>query len=140
MKFLEQDIENYISSVASEFITIPPSELKKTFETDRICWAFVMWTYKKLNIFIDKEESLKILVKNFERVENTPYQFPDIVLFKYYTKRLLQRHAGIMLNDHRFVHLGKDCNGLQFTHLGRSPWNELERIVIRSKDIEINNN
>lgn len=133
MEFKEADIWEYKEKAINDFMLKPIEEIKAEFNTDRICWAFVMWTYRQLNIFIDSEDSLKLLVKNFKRVQGE-YQFPDIIIFKH-SNMLLGRHAGIMLDKKRFVHLERDCNGLQFTDLTRLPWSHFDRVVIRHDEI-----
>ena len=135
MVYNKQDIEEYKKLVVDKFMIKSLGDLVKEFETDRLCWAFVMWTYKHLNIFIDTEKRLRVLFKNFRMLRDVdlPYRFPDIIIFKYGGSFLLGRHAGIMLDRKRFVHLGIDEIGLQFTDLTRLPWNSLDKVVIRQK-------
>ena len=140
MEFSEQDIEIYSDRMRKDFMTKSIVELKKEFSTDRLCWALVMWTYKRIGLIVESEEELKLLASKFHRVRENeqPYKFPDIILFKgdIVTGRIqLARHAGIMLNESRFVHMGRECNGLQFTHLERKPWNKANRMVIRHNEI-----
>ena len=136
MEFNKNDIEDYKKRIVEDFMLKSVDQIKKEFSTDRICWAFVMWTYRSLNIFIQDEDRLKELVKKFNRVEekDLPYRFPDIVIFKN-GSMLLGRHAGIMLDRKKFVHLGKDCNGLQFTDLTILPWIHSDKVVIRHDEI-----
>ncbi|MCP4475376.1 MAG: C40 family peptidase [Gammaproteobacteria bacterium] len=136
MEFNNIDIDNYKKRVSEEWLLKSVEDIKKEFMTDRICWAFVMWTYSKLNIFINSENSLKKLVKGFKRVEDGKYKFPDIVIFREKNSSLLlKRHAGIMLDKNKFVHLGVKCNGLQFTDLFRLPWSGLDKMIIRHNEI-----
>lgn len=137
MEYNKAFIENYIEAVSNEFLTSPVEEIKKRFNTDRLCWAFIIWTYGRLGLLVEDEGRLRLLIKKFHRVEI--YRFPDIVLFKGGEERdifQLRRHAGIMLNDTKFIHMGRECNGLQITRLDRLPWNKLDRMVIRHNVLE----
>jgi hypothetical protein len=139
MEFNNIDIENYKEQIVKDFMLKSVEEIKKEFSTDRICWAFVVWTYRTLNIFTEDEDRfrLKNLLKKFNKVEekDLPYRFPDIVVFKNGYALFLGRHAGIMLDRKRFVHLGKDCNGLQFTDLTILPWSHSDKVVIRHDEV-----
>lgn len=132
MKYNKAFIENYIEAVVNEFLTTPVEEIKKRFDTDRLCWAFIIWTYGRLGLLIEDEGKLRLLIKKFHR-EKEPYKFPDIVLFKGNKGGMIRltRHAGIMLDENKFVHMGTRCNGLQITRLNIVPWNKLDKRVIR---------
>lgn len=136
MEFSKHDVDIYSDRMRADFMTKTIENLKKEFNTDRLCWALVMWTYKRIGLLVENEEELKLLAERFHRIQ-PPYKFPDIVLFKGkgIFNGALRRHAGIMLDERRFVHMGEECNGLQFTHLERSPWNKAERMVIRYNEI-----
>lgn len=131
----DKNIEEYKQLVINTFMIKSTEKIIEEFKTDRICWAFVMWTYRILGIFVKPEDSLKELAKDFKRVKESdlPYRFPDIVIFKS-KSMLLGRHAGITLDRKRFVHLAK-CDGAQFTELTRLPWSAIDKIVIRHNAI-----
>ena len=136
MKFSKHDIEIYSDRMRKDFMTKTIEDLKKEFNTDRLCWSFIMWTYKRIGLVVESEEELKLLAEKFHRVRyEENYRFPDIVLFKggsiLQSQVTARRHAGIMLDGTCFVHMGMECNGLQFTHLDRLPWSKLSKIVIR---------
>jgi len=134
LEFNEKQIEEYKELVVNRFMTKPLTKLREEFETDRLCWAFVMWTYRKLNIFIESEKRLRVLFENFKMLdeEDLPYRFPDIVVFRI-NPTLLERHAGIMIDEKRFVHMEKDQFGVQFTDLNKFPWCHLDKFVMRQK-------
>lgn len=133
---MEFDIEKYKWNVVEKFMNLGSNKIKEEFQTQHICWAFVMWTYRELGYEVESEKKLKLLVDKFERVDK-PYRFPDIILFKGHKGGLITvaRHAGIMLGETKFVHMGEQCNGLQFSSLDRNPYNIDNKMVIRLKQL-----
>lgn len=142
MQFDHDYIEKYKKGISKEFLTKSIEQLKKEFKTDRLCWSLIMWTYKRIGLVVESEEELKLLAEKFHRIRyEENYKFPDIVLFKggsiLQSRVSARRHAGIMLDRTRFVHIGMECNGLQFTHLDRLPWSKLDKIAIRHNEIDM---
>ncbi len=136
MEFDKAKIDEYKEKVIKDFMVLSMEDIKKEFKTDRLCWAFAMWTYRYLKIIIKDEIVLRELITDFNRVEEDklPYRFPDIVIFKR-ESFLLGRHAGIMLDRKKFVHLDEDSNGITFTELTRLPWSRIDRMVMRHNEI-----
>ncbi len=139
MEYNKVHIDNYIQAITNEFLTTSVEEIKKRFDTDRLCWAFIIWTYGRLGLLVEDEGKLRLLIKKFHRIQES-YRFPDIVLFKGDKGGMIRltRHAGIMLDENKFVHMGRECNGLQITRLNVLPWNKLDRMVIRNYALDSN--
>ena len=53
MEFNNDYIENYKKSIGYEFLEMSVEELSLEFGTDRLCWAFIMWTYKKIGLIVE---------------------------------------------------------------------------------------
>ncbi len=132
------NIEEYKKRVVEEIMIKPASleELKTEFNTNRLCWAFVMWTYNTLGIQIETEDQLNVLAGKFARVKKGVYKFPDIILLRHtkFHSLYLGRHAGIMLNNEEFVHVSEEAGGVNITSLKVWPWNCVPYMVIRGVD------
>lgn len=138
---MEYNINCYKNLAIETFMLKSKEELKKLFNTERICWALVVWTYQSfLGTRIENENELIKLGKRFRKIkEYEQPKFPDIVIFKntIFCNVYIGRHVGIMLNDIEFIHAGFGFDGLQITRINRSPWTEIPYIVIRHEN---NNN
>lgn len=132
---MEYNINNYKNLAIDNFMLKSSKELKQLFNTERLCWALVVWTYETfLNIKIENENKLIKLGRVFRKIkEDEQPKFPNIVIFKNAIRGdvYLGRHVGIMLNDKEFIHIGFNFDGLQITKINKFPWTEYPYIIIR---------